>query len=48
MDEKVVLGFINNFKAGQIWGQLDSSLYRRMIRDCIKKERYDDDDFDPE
>jgi hypothetical protein len=28
--------------------QLDSSLYRRMIRDCIKKERYDDDDFDPE
>lgn len=37
MDEKVVLDFINN-----------SSLYRRMIRDCIKKERYDDDDFDPE
>lgn len=35
MDEKVVLDFINNFK------------YRRMIRDCIKKERYDDDDFDP-
>ena len=27
--------------------QFDSILYRRLIRDCIKKERYDDDDFDP-
>lgn len=27
--------------------QFDSSLYRRLTRDCIKKERYDDDNFDP-
>jgi hypothetical protein len=37
MDEKVVLDFINNFKSWADMEQFDSSLYRRMIRDCIKK-----------
>lgn len=27
--------------------QFDSSLYRRLIRDCIKKEKYSDDNIDP-
>lgn len=48
MDEKSRSWLYQQLQSWADMEQLDSSLYRRMIRDCIKKERYDDDDFDPE